>query len=136
MVHTTQNYSVFGLCPSSGILETRKHNVSETGSGFVCSICSINFYLPSYPSSTNVHALSQFYCIFPVISPRISLISGNQVNAMKSHSGCLMTEVSSFQGTQQCLSPPHLRKGTDPISETLCFLVSRILDDGQNPKTQ
>jgi hypothetical protein len=26
------NYWVFGLCPSSGILETRKHNVSETGS--------------------------------------------------------------------------------------------------------
>jgi hypothetical protein len=28
----TQNYWVFGLCPSPGILETRKHNVSETGS--------------------------------------------------------------------------------------------------------
>jgi hypothetical protein len=27
-----QNYWVFGLCPSSGILETRKHNVSETWS--------------------------------------------------------------------------------------------------------
>jgi hypothetical protein len=27
-----QNYCVFGLCPSPGILETRKHNVSETGS--------------------------------------------------------------------------------------------------------
>jgi hypothetical protein len=27
----TQNYWVFGLCPSSGILETRKHNVSRTG---------------------------------------------------------------------------------------------------------
>jgi hypothetical protein len=27
-----QNYWVSGLCPSSGILETRKHNVSETGS--------------------------------------------------------------------------------------------------------
>jgi hypothetical protein len=26
-----QNYRVFGLCPCSGILETRKHNVSETG---------------------------------------------------------------------------------------------------------
>jgi hypothetical protein len=26
-----QNYWVFGLCPSSGILETRKHNVLETG---------------------------------------------------------------------------------------------------------
>jgi hypothetical protein len=27
----SQNYWVFGLCPLSGILETRKHNVSETG---------------------------------------------------------------------------------------------------------
>jgi hypothetical protein len=29
-----QNYWVFGLFPSSGILETRKHDVSETGSVF------------------------------------------------------------------------------------------------------
>jgi hypothetical protein len=29
---TTQNYWDFGLCPSSGILETREHNVSETES--------------------------------------------------------------------------------------------------------
>jgi hypothetical protein len=27
-----QNYCVFGLFPSSGILENRKHDVSETGS--------------------------------------------------------------------------------------------------------
>jgi hypothetical protein len=27
-----QNYWLFGFRPSSGILETRKHNVSETGS--------------------------------------------------------------------------------------------------------
>jgi hypothetical protein len=27
-----RNYRVFGLCPSSGILKTREHNVSETGS--------------------------------------------------------------------------------------------------------
>jgi hypothetical protein len=32
MVYNTQNYRVFGPCLSSGILETRKHNVSETGS--------------------------------------------------------------------------------------------------------
>jgi hypothetical protein len=32
MVYNTQNYCVFGLCPSSGVLETRKHDVSETGS--------------------------------------------------------------------------------------------------------
>jgi hypothetical protein len=31
-VHNIQNYWVFGLYPSSGILETRKHDVSETGS--------------------------------------------------------------------------------------------------------
>jgi hypothetical protein len=28
----TRNYWVFGVCPTSGILETRKNNVSETGS--------------------------------------------------------------------------------------------------------
>jgi hypothetical protein len=33
MVYTTQNYCFFFLLfPSSGILETRKHDVSETGS--------------------------------------------------------------------------------------------------------
>jgi hypothetical protein len=32
MVYNTENYCVLGLCPSSGILEARKHNVSETGS--------------------------------------------------------------------------------------------------------
>jgi hypothetical protein len=32
MVYDTENYWVSGLCPSSGIVETRKHNVSETGS--------------------------------------------------------------------------------------------------------
>jgi hypothetical protein len=34
MVCNTQNYWDFGLCPSSGILETRKDNVSETRSNF------------------------------------------------------------------------------------------------------
>jgi hypothetical protein len=32
MVYNIQNYLVFWLCPSSGILETGKRNVSETGS--------------------------------------------------------------------------------------------------------
>jgi hypothetical protein len=30
MVYNTQNYWVFGLFPSSGIVGTRKHDVSET----------------------------------------------------------------------------------------------------------
>jgi hypothetical protein len=29
---SSQNYWVFGLFPSSGVLENRKHDVSETGS--------------------------------------------------------------------------------------------------------
>jgi hypothetical protein len=33
-------------------------------------------------------------------------------------------------------SPIHLRTETDPVSETLCLLVSRIPDDGQGPETQ
>jgi hypothetical protein len=32
--------------------------------------------------------------------------------------------------------PAHLRTETDPVSETLCFLVSRIPDDGQSAKPQ
>jgi hypothetical protein len=32
MVYHKQNYGVFGLFPSSGILGTRKHDVSETES--------------------------------------------------------------------------------------------------------
>jgi hypothetical protein len=35
MMYITQNYRVLGLFPSSGILENRKHDVSETGSGSV-----------------------------------------------------------------------------------------------------
>jgi hypothetical protein len=32
MVYATQNYWVSGLCPPSGILNTRKRDVSQTGS--------------------------------------------------------------------------------------------------------
>jgi hypothetical protein len=32
MEYNTQNYWVFGLLPLSGIVEARKHDVSETGS--------------------------------------------------------------------------------------------------------
>jgi hypothetical protein len=32
MAYNAQNYWGFGLCSSAGVLETRKHNISETGS--------------------------------------------------------------------------------------------------------
>jgi hypothetical protein len=86
MVHNTLNYWVFGLRPSSSILETRKHDVLETRS--------------------------------------VSVVRWGR-------------EISSFYGTQQsrCLLL-HPRTETDPVSETLCSLVSTISDDGRNPKTQ
>jgi hypothetical protein len=34
------------------------------------------------------------------------------------------------------LSPLHLRAETDPVSETLCFLIFIIPDDGHSPETQ
>jgi hypothetical protein len=65
MVYHSQNYWVFGLFPSSGIVGTRKHDVSVAGS------------------------------------------------------------VSESSPTE-----------IEPVSETSCFLVPRIPDDGKSPKTQ
>jgi hypothetical protein len=45
MVYNTRNYSVFGLCPSSGILKTRDHNVSETDPVSE-TLCSLVFRIP------------------------------------------------------------------------------------------
>jgi hypothetical protein len=74
MMYKTQSYWDFGLCPSSGILEIKKYNVSATGSTQLGPIERANFN--------------------------------------------------------------HLRTETNPVSETLCFLVSRIAGDGQSPRTQ
>jgi hypothetical protein len=78
MLYSTQNYLIFGPCPSSGILETRKHNVSETG---------LRLCISKRPNRVGVFLR-------------------------------------------------HLQMETDPVSETLCFLVSRTLDDGQSAKRQ
>jgi hypothetical protein len=42
MEYNTQNYWIFGLCPSFDVLETRKHDVSETDpvSGTLCFLVS------------------------------------------------------------------------------------------------
>jgi hypothetical protein len=42
--------------------------------------------------------------------------------------------ICEHQNTQ-VFSPAHLRMETDPVAATLCFLVSRIPDDGQIPKS-
>jgi hypothetical protein len=78
MVYDAENYWVSELCPSSGILNFRKHNVWDTGS-------------------------------VPIQGVRLAL----------------------RDPTVQVSSCPHLGKKIHPVSETLCFLVSGIPDDGQ-----
>jgi hypothetical protein len=52
--------------------------------------------------------------------------------------GCPIIEVNLSKGpSEQVSPPPHLRsRETDAVSKMLCFLVFRILDDGQSPETQ
>jgi hypothetical protein len=56
MVYDAQNYWDSGLCPSSGILNTRKHNLPEIRSVFLFrseegDIYSSGFLRKSYPQS-------------------------------------------------------------------------------------
>jgi hypothetical protein len=67
-MYSTQNYWVFGICPYSGILKYRKHNVSETGSVSILRWIERHL-LPFYPSSTNMRALSQFILNISLLSP-------------------------------------------------------------------
>jgi hypothetical protein len=54
MAYNTQNYWVSGLCPSPGILDTRKHNLSETGSVSVLRIWNLEFWtMDKFQKSSN-----------------------------------------------------------------------------------
>jgi hypothetical protein len=60
MVYDTQNYCVSGLCLSSVILNTRKHNVSETGS-VSQTLCFLVFRIPDdgvSPETSNSEKLN------------------------------------------------------------------------------
>jgi hypothetical protein len=54
MVYNTQNYWVFGLCPSSSILKTRKHNVSETPSASILRWGGRHLVLSKGPNKVGV----------------------------------------------------------------------------------
>jgi hypothetical protein len=47
-----------------------------------------------------------------------------------------VTEDRSFLGPNGVSHAPHLRKETDPVSETLYFLEFIIPDDGKCPEIQ
>jgi hypothetical protein len=54
-----QNYWVFGLCPKSSILKTRKHSISET-------LCSLVFRIPDDGQSPKTQ---QSKCYTPSSEP-------------------------------------------------------------------
>jgi hypothetical protein len=66
MVYNTQNYWVFGLCPSSCILETRKYSLA---------LCKgpnrVGVFPPPPPSSPEDGNRSIFRCVFYVVVSRI-----------------------------------------------------------------
>jgi hypothetical protein len=62
MVSNTQNYWVFGLCPPSGVLEIRKHNVSETDPVFRNVVFSSFYNTGRYTKSENPVILSNHKC--------------------------------------------------------------------------
>jgi hypothetical protein len=92
----------FELCPSSGILQTRKQSVSEN---WICFRHQVRGETPTQLLGPLQRANLSHW--------RLDLSKGpNWIDVF----------------------PPHLRTETDPVFETLCFLVSRIPDDGQSSK--
>jgi hypothetical protein len=81
MLCNTQNYWVFGLCPSSGIPETREQ------------------------------LFGNWICFRPHVRGEIRALL-------------------------RPLERANLRTETDPVSETLCCLLSRLPDDRQSLQTQ
>jgi hypothetical protein len=105
MVYNTQGYWGFLTFPSSSILETRNHDVSETGS------VSVLRWKGGEKTPTQLGALER--AILQWL--RLALSKG------PNWAGCF-------------LPPFHLRMETDPVSEMSRFLVSRIPDDGKVQK--
>jgi hypothetical protein len=97
------DYCVLGLCPLSGILKTREHNILKTGS---VSVLRWGGETPTL--------------LDPLERPNLNHWSGTS-RPRTQNSRCL---------------PPPLRTETDPVSETLCSPVFRILDNGGSPTTQ
>jgi hypothetical protein len=87
MVYNTQNYQGFGDFPSSGILENRKHDVSETWS--------------------------------------VSVIREWGIETENSSKGPNWVGVFLFNWERKQI-----------ISETSCFIFSKIPEDGEIRKTQ
>jgi hypothetical protein len=98
------------VCPSSGILEIRKHNVSDTE-----SVSVLRGEGAETPTLLGPFERANLNHWTTHVSINTALSKGpNRVG----------------------VGLPHLRMKTDPFSETFCSLVSRIPDDAQSLNPQ
>jgi hypothetical protein len=118
----TQNYWVFGLFQSSGILVNRKYDVSETGSVSVLRWRGRKHLLSWVTWKELISITGQQW-----LNSCVNLTEGVQWLRLALSKG------SNWVGV---FSPLHLRTETDPVSETSCFLFSTIPDDERSPKIQ
>jgi hypothetical protein len=69
MVCNTRSYWVFGLCPSSGILKTKEHNVSETGSVSVLRWGGEDTYSVGPIRKSQPQFIDWGFSLFPSVPP-------------------------------------------------------------------
>jgi hypothetical protein len=120
-------------CPSSSNLKTRKHYCTGTGSVSIlmwgvagCLLCSVPYK----------GLRLAFVCVLETGSVSILSWRGKEdTYSVGSFRKWLRLGLSIWPNGIGVF-PPHLRMETDSFSETSCFLVSRIPDDGKGPKPQ
>jgi hypothetical protein len=99
------------------------------------SFCLYHKFLP--PFLSQFHACPSFIAIFIVISTKLAW--SQVIKYLVNLTGVvqwLRLALSKGPNWVWVFSLLHTRTETDPVSETSCFLFSRIPDDGKSPKTQ
>jgi hypothetical protein len=92
-------------------------------------------------SEETVYEGLEFFSSETTLQPRYGICCGTSQNFHRPWAWNLGGRSGPYQRNQSSnrvgISPSHLRAGTDPVSKTLCSLVSfRIPNDGQSPKIQ
>jgi hypothetical protein len=149
-IHCGQNYLVFGIFPSSGIIENRKDDVSKTG-----SVSSLRWIFPSSGILENrKHDVSETGSVSILrwggktptqLCPLERADLSHWKNSVRftqlfNHLRPETNPVSETSFFLFSVIPDdgkiHMRPEADPVSETLCCVFSRIQDDGKIPKTK
>jgi hypothetical protein len=134
------------LSPSSGILETTTHNVQSSGMlrrvDIVCTNVSEEHIASIFRAEISTSEELAWAGGPPqILHGSISVrrwrgVTPTQLGSLERAN--LISLEKPWQINYNYLiawdQAPHLRTETNPVSETLCFLVSRIPDDVKSPK--